>query len=259
MRSVSAAVVQDAVEELEVLVVHLRPLRRQVLGDRLRVRAEHLAVEAVEEDAVARLVGDLGGEEDPLVVGRRGDRERQQLGRHPLLAEEERGEAPLHVAALLVGPDRRSSTPRRRARSRSSPSSSPGSPSARSACGRRAPPRRPCRAAPSPCRCRRRAARRARSVIPLRLAAGRRRRRRSRCRCRSPSQVLLEVRRQLRRRLLPDRLVNVKPVDAAHAHSSWRRAGPSGLGERRLGGADAGEPGGADARESRRRRAGPRR
>ena len=52
-------VVQDPVEELLVLVVHLRPLGGEVLGDRLRVGAEHLAVEAVEEDAVARFVGDL--------------------------------------------------------------------------------------------------------------------------------------------------------------------------------------------------------
>ena len=97
-------VVEDAVEELAEIVVDVLPRRGQVVGDRLRLDPEHLAVIAVEEDDVARLVGDLRGEEDPLIVGRRSDREREQLGRHPLLADEELRQAPDHVSLLLVGP-----------------------------------------------------------------------------------------------------------------------------------------------------------
>ena len=69
------------------------------------VGLEHadLAVEALEEAHVAGLVGDLGAEEDFLVLGRRRAHDRPQLLGHLLLADEERGE-PVHaLEALLAG------------------------------------------------------------------------------------------------------------------------------------------------------------
>ena len=60
-----------------------------------RPLAEDLAVEAVPEDDVLGLVGDLGGEEDLRLVVRRREREREQLDGDPLLAEEELREAEL--------------------------------------------------------------------------------------------------------------------------------------------------------------------
>jgi hypothetical protein len=51
---------------------------------------------------VLGLVGDLRAEEGARLVRGGGDRERQQLGGHALLAEEERAEAPEHELALEV-------------------------------------------------------------------------------------------------------------------------------------------------------------
>ena len=178
------------------------PLELEVLLDRLGVRADHLAVEAVEEDAVARLVRDLGGEEDPLIVGRRGDRERQQLRGHALLADEELGEEEEHPAPLLVRevvgvlplPGVLGEVERPR-------SSSPGAPSGRSACRRRAPLRRCGRARPSPCRCRRRGGRRG-PRRPCRWLL-------RRC-CRWSSPCVCFSRSSLRsREILTDRSINI--------------------------------------------------
>src|SRR5438093_5761499 len=95
------ALVQDLVEEhLEVVV--------EVLGGGLKALAQplglvdaDLAVEAVEERDVARLVGDLRRQEDPHVLI--GDRahERAQLGGDALLADEEGAQAGHSLEALL--------------------------------------------------------------------------------------------------------------------------------------------------------------
>ena len=63
-----------------------------------------LAVEAVEEGDVARLVGDLRGEEDAHVLARRGAHHRPELGGHALLADEERRQ-PVHARVALLGVD----------------------------------------------------------------------------------------------------------------------------------------------------------
>jgi hypothetical protein len=53
---------------------------------------------------VARLVGDLGGEEDPLVLGRRCAHDRAELVGDALLADEERRQ-PVHALEALLGID----------------------------------------------------------------------------------------------------------------------------------------------------------
>ena len=62
----------------------------------------HLAVEALEEADVAGLVGDLGAEENFLVLGRGGPHDRPQLLGDLLLADEERREAIHPLEALFL-------------------------------------------------------------------------------------------------------------------------------------------------------------
>ena len=63
------------------------------------VRAErhHLGAEAVEEGGVARLVDELGGQEQLDLAAGRGQQERRQVRGHALLADVERAEAPDHA------------------------------------------------------------------------------------------------------------------------------------------------------------------
>ena len=129
-----------------------RPARASARAGRRRSSAEHLGGEAVEERGVARLVDELGGQEDLDLAARRGAQERRQVGGHPLLADRERRRA------TRSGPPapRRASPPsapgRRRSRSRA-PSSS-GAPRARRARRSRAarPGRSPPRGAIPRCR-----------------------------------------------------------------------------------------------------------
>ena len=89
-------------EHVELRVQVLARLRQAVLEV---VRLEHadLVVEAVEEAHVARLVGDLGAEEDAHLLGGRGAHHRAELLGHLLLADEERAEAVHALEALLRG------------------------------------------------------------------------------------------------------------------------------------------------------------
>src|SRR6185503_1048240 len=64
----------------------------------------NLLVEAVEEADVAGLVGDLGGEEDPLLRGGSGPHDRPKLVGDALLADEEGREA-VHALEPLLGLD----------------------------------------------------------------------------------------------------------------------------------------------------------
>ena len=70
------------------------------------VGLEHadLAVEAVEEGDVARLVGDLGAEEDAHLLVGRGAHHRAELRGDALLADEERRQ-PVHALEALLGVD----------------------------------------------------------------------------------------------------------------------------------------------------------
>src|SRR5262249_33524096 len=93
---------QQAVEELtegvaQVLLESLESLRElgRVLED------ADLAEEAIEEADVARLVGDLGGEEDPLLFGGGGPHDRPELVGDLLLADEEARE-PVHALEALL-------------------------------------------------------------------------------------------------------------------------------------------------------------
>ena len=90
-------------EDAELAVDVLRVLLQAVLQV---VGLEHadLGVEAVEERDVARLVGDLRAQEDAHVLV--GDRahHRPELGRHALLADEERRQ-PVHALEALLGVD----------------------------------------------------------------------------------------------------------------------------------------------------------
>ena len=97
------ALLQHLVEEAaEVLVEVLGGLAPASRAELVGLEHAHLAVEALEEAHVARLVGDLGAEEDPLVLGRRRAHDRPQLLGHLLLADEEGGE-PVHpLEALLL-------------------------------------------------------------------------------------------------------------------------------------------------------------
>ena len=76
--------------ELDEGVRHVHAHRGQALLDELVVDAEHLPVVAVEELHVARLVHLLGGEEGLLALVLIGHDEAGELGRHALLADEER-------------------------------------------------------------------------------------------------------------------------------------------------------------------------
>ena len=69
------------------------------------VRLEHadLLIEAVEEAHVARLVGDLGAEEDAHLLGRRRAHHGPELLRDLLLPDEEGAEAVHPLEALLLG------------------------------------------------------------------------------------------------------------------------------------------------------------
>ena len=62
-----------------------------------------LLVEAVEERDVARLVGDLGAEEDAHLLVGRGAHHRPELVGDALLADEERRQAVHALEALLLG------------------------------------------------------------------------------------------------------------------------------------------------------------
>jgi hypothetical protein len=80
-----------------VLLGRAQP-RGEVVG---ALENSHLLVEAVEEANVAGLVGDLGGEEDPLLLGGAGPHDRPQLVGDALLADEEGGEA-IHALESLL-------------------------------------------------------------------------------------------------------------------------------------------------------------
>jgi hypothetical protein len=74
----------------------------QAFLERVRLEDAHLLVEAVEELDVARLVGDLGAEEDALLLGGRGAHHWAELLGHALLADEERRQAVHALVALLL-------------------------------------------------------------------------------------------------------------------------------------------------------------
>ena len=74
-------------------LLHLAHPAAQVVG---RER-HHLGAEAVEEGGVARLVHELGGEEQLDLAAGGGLQERREVGRHALLPHVERAEAPDRV------------------------------------------------------------------------------------------------------------------------------------------------------------------
>ena len=92
---------QPLVEQLDECVAHVLADVRQPVLD-VVVEAEHLAVPAVEELHVARLVDLLGREERLLLLVLVGHDEARELGRDALLADEERGEPPEALLLLLV-------------------------------------------------------------------------------------------------------------------------------------------------------------
>ena len=98
----STRLLEQPVEELVERLVGVLGGRLEPLGEVVGP-LEHadLAVEAVEEAHVARLVGDLGREEDPLLLGRGGAHDRAELVGDLLLADEEGGE-PVHAPEPLV-------------------------------------------------------------------------------------------------------------------------------------------------------------
>ena len=104
------------------------------------VERHHLGAEAVEEGGVARLVHELGGEEQLDLAGGRRLQERREVGRHALLADVERAEAPDRVLLRLARAS--PATARGRPRSRARARASSGAPRARTAGGSRAGRRR---------------------------------------------------------------------------------------------------------------------
>ena len=95
--------VQDAVEHRLPVVVHHRAVLFELLTDSAHRRAEHLAVEAIPEDHVLGLVGDLGREEELGLLLRRRQGEGEKLDGDPVLGDEELGEAEGQEPALLLG------------------------------------------------------------------------------------------------------------------------------------------------------------
>ena len=98
------AAVQHLVEERVELGVEVLAGLLQARLQAVGLEHADLAVEAVEEGDVARLVGDLGAEEDAHVLV--GDRahDRPELGGHALLADEERAQ-PVHPRHALLRVD----------------------------------------------------------------------------------------------------------------------------------------------------------
>ena len=93
---------QLLVEEHLELRVEVLAGRREAILEPLGLQDPDLAVEAVEEHDVARLVGDLGGEEDAHVLVRDGAQNWAELDRDPLLADEEGAQA-VHPRSALLG------------------------------------------------------------------------------------------------------------------------------------------------------------
>jgi hypothetical protein len=93
----------QAVEHLAVAPGDLVGGRREAARDRAVALADDLVQEALEEHAVARLVGLLGGEEVLLLLARRGVDVRRQVVRHRVLAVEEQRVHPQRGATLLGG------------------------------------------------------------------------------------------------------------------------------------------------------------
>jgi hypothetical protein len=96
--------VQHLVEEDAELLVDVLDVLLEPVGEVVRLEHADLGVEAVEERDVARLVGDLRAQEEPHVLLRRRAHHRPELGRHPLLADEERRQ-PVHALEALLGVD----------------------------------------------------------------------------------------------------------------------------------------------------------
>ena len=96
--------VEHLVEEDLEVVVEVLARRLQALLEALGLVDADLAVEAVEEGDVARLVGDLRRQEDAHVLVGAGAHHRPELLGHALLADEERAE-PVHPLEALVGRD----------------------------------------------------------------------------------------------------------------------------------------------------------
>src|SRR3954470_860157 len=93
--------VEHLVEERVELRVEVLARLLQALLQTLGFEYADLAVEAVEEGDVARLVGDLGAQEDAHVLVGDGAHDRPELRRHALLADEERAQAVQARHALL--------------------------------------------------------------------------------------------------------------------------------------------------------------
>src|SRR4051794_25174982 len=93
---------EQLVEELAERLVQVLLGLAQALGEIAGpLEDADLAVEAVEELDVSRLVGDLGGEEDALLLLRAGAHDGPELVGDPLLADEESRE-PVHALVALL-------------------------------------------------------------------------------------------------------------------------------------------------------------